>query len=88
MGLNATAEPGQYPEHEKLSAISELSQAIGEFLEWCQGKGWVLAEIPDEYDFTWFPISYSTNTLLARHFGIDLDRLEAEKKQMLDAIRA
>lgn len=27
-----------YPEHEKLSAIKDQSQAIGEFLEWLQGS--------------------------------------------------
>lgn len=26
----------QYPEHEKLSAIKDKSQAIGEFIEWLQ----------------------------------------------------
>ena len=42
--LVAPAEP-MYPEHEKLRAVSERSQAIGEFLDWLRtpkedgGKG-------------------------------------------------
>lgn len=28
-----------YPEHEKLRAISDKSQAIGEFLEWLETGG-------------------------------------------------
>lgn len=28
-----------YPEHEKLQAVIDRSQAIGEFLEWYQGEG-------------------------------------------------
>jgi len=37
-----------YPEHDKLQAISDRSQAIGEFLEWLQDKGVFLAQ-----DFKW-----------------------------------
>ena len=35
----------KYPEHEKLSAISDKSQACGEFIEWLgYEKGIVLAK--------------------------------------------
>ena len=40
-------EQANYPEHDKLSAISNQSQVIGEFLEWAnQTHGWMLAEYP------------------------------------------
>lgn len=73
-----------YPEHEKLHEVSELSQAIGEFLESCP---YTLCEWNDrleEYRPTHLPV----NKLLADHFGIDLKKLEDEKDAMLAAMRA
>ena len=32
-----------YPEHDKLRAIADQTQAIGEFIEWLEGKGIFLA---------------------------------------------
>lgn len=119
-----------YPEHDKLVAVKEQSQAIGEFIEWlpsqgrflgawrtvvdcpgggwfgpwtcrngrmisdktdedlgecevCHGRGVVDAEnpIPD--------VAYVDITkLLAEFFEIDLVKIEAEKRAMLDAMRA
>ena len=77
----------RFPEHAKLHEISNLSQAIGEFLDWCSDQGWTLAEIPDGYEHTWFPIHRSTTQLLAEHFGIDTAKIEQEKRTMLDQIR-
>lgn len=42
----------QYPEHEKLLAVKEQSQAVGEFLEWLGERGvrlmeW-LEDVPEE----------------------------------------
>ena len=79
---------GEYPEHEKLSKIKNESQAIGEFVEWLEGKGIELCAIPPEFDHTYLPIHRSINDLLAEHFSIDLDKIEQEKRQMLEAIRA
>lgn len=40
-----------YPEHEKLHAIKDQSQAIGECLEWLgHTKNWVLADEPHQHD--------------------------------------
>lgn len=77
-----------YPEHDKLKEVQPLSQAIGEFLEWCaqEGREMVLAEWVN--DGSWMlPASTSTEKLLAQFFQIDLDKIEAEKQQMLDHIR-
>lgn len=108
-----------YPEHDKLTAVSEKSQAVGEFLEWLQnqhvrlmvwkedveercprifcddgqvfgkecktchgsgysrtGKAWV--------DFS--PLGITER--LAIYFNVDLNKIEQEKRAMLDAIRA
>jgi hypothetical protein len=82
----------EYPEHEKLQAVKERSQAIGEFLEWMEseretpltlasyGKGEGGIELL-------FPANISTERLLAEFFDIDLGKLEQEKRQMLAEIR-
>lgn len=87
-----TYDPERYPEHEKLHKIKDQSQTIGQFLEWTGEKGWHLAEYVEEYEeLDWdmlMPIRRSITDLLAEYFGIDQNRLEAEKRQMLDEIRA
>ena len=37
--MNATQKP-LYPEHDKLSAVNDKSQIIGEFLDWASNQGW------------------------------------------------
>ncbi len=109
-----------YPEHEKLHAVVDRSQAVGEFLEWAGGRGlrllrWVETDETRPcdggafYDICqlerlggchacrntgqltthfegWVP-GPSVTELLAEHFGIDLDVLEAEKRAMLESVR-
>jgi hypothetical protein len=85
-----------YPEHEKLKAVSDTSQAIGEFLQWCEEQGWHLAEYDSmaeslgvfSDDHQLWPIRLGIEDILARYFDIDRDRLEAEKRAMLDEIRS
>jgi hypothetical protein len=75
-----------YPEHEKLHAVRKRSQAIGEFL--AEGDhGYQLCEFSEELG-EFLPVTRSTEQILADYFGIDLGRLEAEKRAMLDAQRA
>ena len=69
----------QYPEHDKLGAVSEASQAIGEFLDNC---GYTLCK-PEGNFFH----PKGIPTILAEYFGIDQKKLEAEKRQVLDEIR-
>lgn len=77
----------EYPEHAKLMGISDLSQAIGDFLEWASAeKHLVLCEYSEE-EKHFFPEGGPVQNLLAAFFDIDQDKLEAEKRQMLDNIR-
>jgi hypothetical protein len=87
-----------YPEHDKMRAVKERSQSIGEFLEWLRHeKSIVLARwekeepVPGE---TWEDtaealVSATDNvtTLLAEFFKIDLDKVSAEKDKMLEDFR-
>jgi hypothetical protein len=74
----------EYPEHDKLSAVQDQSQAIGDFLA---NGGYVLCEYTDESDYP-LPVQKSIQRLLAEWFDIDLDKLEREKRAMLEALRA
>lgn len=82
----------KYPEHEKLKLVKDKSQAIGEFLEWLQQQGILLCtERPgadeDGYQDAYRHHHESTENLLARFFNIDLTKIEAEKREMLDEMR-
>lgn len=65
-----------YPEHDKLSAISDQSQVIGEFTDWAMGKGYIEK-----------PSFKPTQDILAEFFGIDQEKLEEEKRAMLASLR-
>ena len=72
-----------YTEHAKLAKISDKSQVIGAFLEWLPHGGYVLARNePDGIIPTW-----DIQGVLAKYFGIDQDKLENEKRAMLDRQR-
>ena len=83
-------ECGQYPEHEKLKAVQAASEAIGEFLDGgLRDQGLVLAiAVEVSGDQVLFPASASIEKILADYFGIDLAKIEAEKRQMLESLRA
>lgn len=77
-----------YPEHEKMKPIAEQSQAIGEFLDWMSGKGFHLLKWHEFDDGTHDYITApSVVKLLAEFFDIDLDKIEREKRAMLDYMR-
>ena len=73
-----------YPEHEKMRAVKNESQTIGEFLEWLSEQGILLAKYDGE---TLFVSYYRIEELLAEYFGIDLNKINNEKDQMLQELR-
>jgi hypothetical protein len=76
-----------YPEHEKLKAVKDRSQTVGEFLDWLRDtKEFAVCELhPEERkrDPEWHPVRLRTEQLLAEFFEIDLDKLSAEKDAMV-----
>ena len=82
----------QYPEHEKLKAVQNDSQTIGEFLEWLCGPKqvelavWREGEERDD-DEQLRPINVNKEKILADYFDIDLVKLESEKRKMLAELR-
>lgn len=80
----------EYPEHDKLMAVNDDSQAVGEFLDWLGTKGLFLAEhklFEGHSEETLVVTDRNTNALLAEYFGIDLEKIETEKRQMLYALQ-
>ncbi len=65
----------EYPEHEKLKNVADKSQMLGEFLEWMFDQGFIL-----ESDDT-------VENILARYLDIDLKKIEAEKRLMLNEMK-
>ncbi len=81
-----------YPQHAKLRAVKEESQAIGAFLDWLQHEREPRVLLCNQEPGDNFPGIDWTATpvekLLAEYFGVNLVELENEKERMLDAIRA
>jgi hypothetical protein len=78
-----------YPEHDKLAAVQRKSQAIGEFLDWLNEQGILMAKYgldADDPD-TLYPTHEGITPVLARYFDIDLNLIETEKQAMLASIR-
>ena len=76
-------------ECDRLAAVKDESQVIGEFLDWLSVQGIALAK-PDEETASlppcWFlPIQEGPEDLLARFFEIDLIKLDDEKRAILAA---
>lgn len=74
-----------YPEHEKMKECSSPRQAVGDFIEWLSERGYWICE---KRHGEWFPTYRSRDQLLAAHFELDIDKIDAEKRAMLDEIRA
>jgi hypothetical protein len=77
----------QYPEHDKLKAVQEESQCIGEFLDTC---GYTLAKWSKEphlVDYAELVPVGNIPDILAEYFDIDQNKLEEEKRAMLEKMR-
>lgn len=75
----------EYPEHEKLAAVKDAAQAIGEFLEF---GGYTLCRWePDMGDYP-VPVGLPITRVLADYFDIDLSKIEQEKRAMLNELCA
>lgn len=76
----------KYPECEKLAVERERQLAIQGFLEWLGQEGLILAYWP-EGSHTLCSSSRKTNDLILGYLKIDQDRLEKERRAMLNSLR-
>jgi len=94
----------KYPEHQKLQAVKDKSQAIGDFIEYLRGKGYVICEKVNSVEnedgeltdyekeqwiigWNWMQAHLPIEKTLAEYYEIDLNKLEIEKRVMLDEFR-
>ena len=72
-----------YPECVKLAAIAPLSQEIGNFLDESE---YVLCtyEKIDEHISRYVPVHKDIQTMLAKHFDINMKLVEQERQHILD----
>jgi hypothetical protein len=77
------------PECNKLSAVSPQSQIIGEFLDTLSEQGICLCKWTEWEDAPaqYHPIPDAIEKTLAKYFEIDLDKVEVERRAILDFIR-
>ena len=90
------------PECDKMLAVKDKSQAIGEFITWLREKGVVLAEYHEHTDacgsISWpecgihsvQPVAYhyDIEQLLVEYFEIDMNKVDQEKRAILEDLRA
>jgi hypothetical protein len=84
-----------YPEHDKLVAISDKSQVIGSFIEWLENEKEIrlCTFVPARReDRIWIaegytPINESINDLLAEFFNIDQNKINQEKENMIKKLQ-
>lgn len=74
------------PECEKLAQAVKThnTQDIGNFLSWMFGEGYVIAVW---YDDELCPARKSIENMLAKYVGIDMDKVEQERRALLVWLR-
>ena len=80
------------PECEKMAAVQEKSRELTNFVDWLRDdQGYAICE-EKTYDDTypkeqWYPLRKSFEQLFADYFGIDLKKVEEERRALLEEIR-
>jgi hypothetical protein len=75
--------PTRYPEHVKLGLIHEKSQACYDFLQFLSTKGILLGRY-DNMSGRLVTTAPPVMELLAEFFEIDMNKIEAEKRAMVE----
>lgn len=77
------------PELDKQHAVIEsgASDTLTEFYDWLGERGLIIAEWSEIWQ-EWIPVSTSGNQLFADFFGIDLDKIESERRAILEELRS
>lgn len=78
------------PELDKQAKIIKSGAAghVQEFIDWCNEQGYALClPRPDSLHGAYTPIMLSPEQIMADHFGIDRDKIETERRALLDHLR-
>lgn len=80
----------QYPECEKLSEHHSQMEIIREFLEWASENGMEFGSwepgLPGQVHDNFNPVNQSIDQYLARYFGIDMGKVDEERRAMLASL--
>ncbi len=80
-----------YPEHEKLKNLDRECEGARRVLDWLESRSYFIAEYTEPGETEggdWCAkVRIAPSTILAAVLGIDEKALEAEKREMMDAIR-
>lgn len=74
------------PECDRMVVVAPFSQHIGDFLDWLEEQGRYIAYRDDDDDRLYIHMEPKTQ-LLARFYEVDLDKVEDERRQLLDALQ-
>ena len=58
--------------------------AVQEFIDWLEEEGWTIAEVEDD---RLYPVLESPQRIMEMHFGIDPQKIEAERRMLLSHVR-
>lgn len=72
----------EYPECEKLSAVSNERSTLDDFFEWLGSRGMFLCQYVDGSQRPW-PVTASNTTLIMQFLEIDKDKLDQERRAMI-----
>lgn len=76
------------PECEKLASVSEESNKIGNFFDWMQSEtAFRVCEYDETENYYFSSSHYDREQLLAKYFEIDLDKVEKERKALLEWVQ-
>lgn len=77
----------KYPELEKMKEAQADSSVISEFLDWLRyDADYVLCRWPEDENYPQ-PASIGMEQLLADYFQIDLKKVEAERRAILEYLQ-
>jgi hypothetical protein len=77
------------PELDKMTEVHEKSNVIGGFLDWLQNSRdprLFICELDQDAE-QFYPPNLSIEKLLAEYYNIDLNKVEKERRDLLDYIR-
>lgn len=80
------------PECDKLVSNAQESHKIGDFLDWLiDDKGYAICEEAHDSqampEYEYFPIRQGFEALLADYFGVDMKKVERERRAILKYVQ-
>lgn len=83
-------DDSKYPELEKMRSVRGESRLLTEFVDWLEDHNMricVRTASQSVYSSPYEPIPENYEKLFARFFAIDLEKVEDERRAMLEALR-